>query len=201
MPNSLLQTKLFSPPLRQGLVARPHLIETFSAGVTGKMTLVSAPAGYGKTTAVIEWLSQVERPYAWLSLDDEDNDPHRFFTYVIAALGPIVGSQDLALPSTALPIKAVTTLLANQLLSISEQIILVLDDYHRIETSAIHEAITFLCESLPPNLHWVLISRSDPPLPLARMRARGDLNEVRQKDLRLYISANMRHYAQQCENH
>lgn len=187
MSQILSQMKLFKPVLRSSLVPRLRLIEKLDKGFTGKMTLISAPAGFGKTTAATNWLSQLQRPLGWLSLDEDDNDPHRFFTYVKAALAPMTGTRESHQTFPALSVKAMTTLLLNNLLELSEPGVLVLDDYHLIETESIHEAMAFLCTQLPPALHLVLITRSDPPLPLARMRARGELNELRQKDLRFTL--------------
>ena len=184
METVLLQTKFHIPPTRPNLVPRPHLIAKLNDGLAGKVTIISAPAGFGKTTLIANWLAQGQRPFGWLSLDEEDNDPHRFFTYAAAALQSISGEVEIIQPSPNLPIKAMTTLLVNNLIQLSEPGVLILDDYHLIETESIHEALTFLCDHLPSRLHLVLITRSDPPLSLARMRVGGDLNEVREKDLR-----------------
>lgn len=183
----LLQTKLFKPPLKRSLVPRTHLIGKLDKGLAGKVTIVSAPAGFGKTSVIAAWLAQMQRPLGWISLDEEDNDPHRFFAYLVAALTPVAEGVELFQPAPTLSIEAMTTQLVNNLARMSEPGILVLDDYHLIDTKAIHEAMAFLCERLPPVLHLVLITRSDPPLPLARMRARGELNEIRQTDLRFSL--------------
>ena len=188
MPETLLQTKLFKPALRPQTVPRTRLLEKLDKGLPGKVSLVSAPAGFGKTTLVAAWLEKLKRPFSWLSLDEEDNDPVRFFTYITAALQSLSNTVEFTPPSANLPLKAMTTLLVNNLLQLSTPAVLVLDDYHLIKTEAIHEALTFLCDHLPPTLHLVLITRSDPPLPLARMRVRGELNEVRQKDVRFTVA-------------
>ena len=188
MAETLLQTKLFKPALRPLLVSRTRLLDKLDKGRSGKLNLVSAPAGFGKTTLVAAWLEKSRSPFSWLSLDDEDNDPNRFFTYVAAALQKLTNEVEFAPPSSNLPSNAVTKLLLNNLVQLSTPSVLVFDDYHLIKTEAIHEALTFICDHLPPTLHLVLITRSDPPLPLARLRVHGELNEVRQKDMRFTVA-------------
>jgi LuxR family maltose regulon positive regulatory protein len=208
----LLATKLHIPPPRPQLVPRPRLLERVRAGVQGKLTLISAPAGFGKTTLVATWLRQNEKlkienektsaesshsqfsifnsqfKVAWVSLDADDNDPTRFWTYVIAALKTVYPAMDTAvealLRSPQPPMDAVVTSLINAITPTDIEAALILDDYHLIDTSAIHTAVTFLLDHLPPHLHLVLISRADPPLPLTRLRSRGELTEVRVADLR-----------------
>lgn len=184
MTDTLLQTKLYIPFTRQSLVPRHQLIEKLNTGLNRKLTLICAPAGFGKTTLTTAWLAQLQRPFFWLSIDAEDNDPHRFFTYLGASLSPVLGENSTFAPASNLPAQAITTMLLNSLMQLTDPIVLILDDYHLIETEAIHESLTFLCGHLPPTLNLVLTSRSDPPLPLARMRVRGELNEIREKDLR-----------------
>jgi LuxR family maltose regulon positive regulatory protein len=197
MDEPLLQTKLYVPMtrpdpatrLRTSLVPRPHLVEQLDEGLPGKLTLISAPAGFGKTTLVSSWLEHVNLPAAWLSLDEDDNDWARFWTYFIAALQtiqPEVGTEVLALlqSSPLPPSHTLLTLLINGLTAISERFILVLDDYHTIETETIDQALDFFIEHLPPLMHLVLTSRVDPNLSLARLRASGQLNELRSADLR-----------------
>ena len=237
----LLRTKLYIPPPRHEQVLRPRLLERLDAGLEKKLTLLSAPAGFGKTTLVSEWIwskqygghaaagdradhetlsslapyshrRQVGLPtphFAWLSLDESDNDPTRFLTYLIAALQaalqsiePEIGKGALAALATPQPppVEAVLTALINDIAArsaahaSSARIVLVLDDYHLIqdtrpESAAVHDALTFLLEHLPPppssgGLHLVITTREDPPLPLARLRARGQLTELRGADLR-----------------
>jgi LuxR family maltose regulon positive regulatory protein len=190
----LLKTKLYIPPVRPGLVSRPRLIERLNAGLNRKLTLVSAPAGFGKTTLVSEWVQALggatpPRAIAWLSLDEGDNDPTRFLAYFVAALQTIeadVGKGALgALQSPQPPpAEAILTGLINEIAAIPDRIVLVLDDYHLIEAQSIHDALTFLLEHLPPQMHLVIASRDDPCLPLARLRARGQLTELRGADLR-----------------
>jgi LuxR family transcriptional regulator, maltose regulon positive regulatory protein len=190
-PNDLLlATKFNLPHLRSSLVRRSHLTERLQQGGEEALTLISAPAGFGKTTLLAQWLAENNTPVAWLSLEQEDNDPTRFLSYVIAALQTVdaqIGITALALLHTLHPPPPETliTLLTNDLAShATGDVILVLDDYHVIDAEPIHRAMTFLVEHLPPNMHLVLATRADPPLPLARMRARGQLTEVRASDLR-----------------
>ena len=192
MTSPLLQTKLYRPLARPTWVARPHLFTKLQAGLTGKLTLVAAPAGFGKTTLICAWLHQVAQPAVWLALDGGDNDLQRFLRYLIAALQlgePTVGQGALGLLQAPQPAPAEEVLIAllNDLATAPHPLILVLDDYHVIETPAIHQALTFLLEQLPPQLHLVITSRANPPLPLARLRARGLLSELRATDLRFTI--------------
>ena len=156
------------------------------------MTLLSAPAGYGKSTLINEWAHQVGLPVAWLSLDAGDNDPTRFLVYVIAALQKIdesIGDDLLGVlnSSQPIPMDALLTVLINQVNDISKEIILVLDDYHLIDAQPVHVAVSFLLEHQPTNLHLVISTRSDPRLPIAGLRGRGQLSELRQNDLRFTI--------------
>ena len=175
--NPLLRTKLYAPRPRSPLVPRSHLVERLQQGVEGVLTLVSAPAGFGKTTLLAQWLAETRRPVAWLSLEPEDNDPTRFLAYLIAALqtlDPHIGTTALALlhtPQPPLP-EPVLAELANELVSREGgDFVLVLDDYHIITADPIHRGMTFLLEHLPPQMHLILATRADPPLPLARLRA------------------------------
>ncbi len=198
MATPLLATKLYAPPSRSNWVPRQRLIERLSEGVQCKLTLISAPAGFGKTSLVTEWhASPAGRgvPLAWLSLDDDDNDPARFLAYLIAALETLpldagasaslgADAQALLQPRHRPPLKAVITMLVNSLSSLSAEVVLVLDDYHVIMAEPIHEAITYLLDHLPPRMHLIMTTRADPPLPLSRLRARGQLIELRTADLR-----------------
>jgi LuxR family maltose regulon positive regulatory protein len=184
----LLTTKLYAPSVPPDLVPRPALIERLNGGLQRKLTLISAPAGFGKTTLAAAWVSEAGRPVAWLSLDADDNDPARFLSYLIAALqgvdGGIGGSVLAMLQSpTPPPLTALLTALINDVASTPEPFILILDDYHLIETLAIHGQLGFLLEHGPPQLHLLLLSREDPPLPLPRLRARRQMVEIRQRDL------------------
>ena len=195
VPAPLLETKLYVPRSRRGLVPRPRLSERLDRGTASKLTLVSAPAGFGKTTLLTEWLAAGpaapadERLAAWLSLDRADNDPASFWTYVIAALRTVasgVGESALALLQAPQPppIETVLTALLNDLGAIAGDIVLVLDDYHVIDARDVQDGMAFLLDHLPPGLHVVIASRADPALPLARLRARGELAEIRAAELR-----------------
>jgi LuxR family transcriptional regulator, maltose regulon positive regulatory protein len=195
VPAALLGTKLYIPRSRRGLVPRPRLSERLDRGAASRLTLVSAPAGFGKTTLVTEWLAAGpaapadERLAAWLSLDRADNDPASFWTYVIAALRTVasgVGESALTLLQAPQPppIETVLTALLNDLGTTAGDIVLVLDDYHVIDTSDVQDGMAFLLDHLPPWLHVVIASRADPALPLARWRARGELAEIRAAELR-----------------
>jgi LuxR family maltose regulon positive regulatory protein len=158
-------------------------------GLAGRFTLISAPAGSGKTTLLSAWLTQCPCSAAWLSLDAGDNDPVRFLSYLIAALQtivPEVGKTARGLPRSPQPppIESVLTLLVNELCTLREDVVLVLDDYHAIATPVIHDAIAFLLDHLRPRMHLVIATRTDPPLPLSRWRGRGQLAEIRADDLR-----------------
>ena len=197
MHETLLRTKLFVPPLRSNLVPRPRLIERLNQGLqqNHKLTLVSAPAGFGKTTLVSEWVVGSDRPTAWLSPDEGDNDPIRFLTYLVAALQIIkenFAERVLALLQSPQPppTESILTALLNEISTISDKFILVLDDYDVIDATAVDastsvdDALTFLLEHLPPQMHLVITTREDPSLPLARYRVRGQLTELRASDLR-----------------
>jgi LuxR family maltose regulon positive regulatory protein len=188
-PAQLLATKLFVPSARATLVPRLPLIERLNEGLQRKLTLISAPAGFGKTTLLSAWLSGCDRPAAWLSLDEGDNDPTRFLIYLVAALrtiAPNIGAELLAVLQSPQPppTKTVLTALLNEISAIADIFVLVLDDYHRIEAKAVDDALAFLLEHLPAQMHLVIATREDPPLPLARLRARDELTELRVTDLR-----------------
>ncbi len=202
----LLATKLYIPPVRRpGLLSRPRLVERLKVGAAGKLTLISAPAGFGKTTLLAEWqhaLALTSIPssigrgepgararVAWLSLDEGDNDSVRFWRYVVAALQTIDASfgqvaQAALESSQPPPPEPLVTALINDVAAFSSPIILVLDDYHAIEAESIHTGLDFLLDHLPSQLHLVITSRADPPLSLARRRARRELTEIRTADLR-----------------
>ena len=186
---SILTTKLYIPLPRSNIVIRSRLLERLNEGLHHKLTLVSAPAGFGKTTLLSERLARRDQPAAWLSLDKGDNDPARFWSHFIAALqtiGPNIGAEALdALQSPQLPpIDSILTSLLNEIASILDDFILVLDDYHAVDSRKIDNALAFLIESLPPRMHLIIATREDPDLPLARLRARDQLVELRVKDLR-----------------
>ncbi len=189
----LLTTKLFLPPARASLVPRPRLTALVADGLSRPLTLISAPAGFGKTTLLAEWRAAEPGrafPLAWLSLDSEDNDPGRFLEYLIAAMAPIrpgFGDMPLALLRSPQPPpeQAILQHLIAEWSQPAPPFALVLDDYHVIKNRAIHEAVTFLLEHRPPALHLVILTRADPfGLPLARLRVRDHLTEIRAADLR-----------------
>jgi LuxR family maltose regulon positive regulatory protein len=191
MSAPLLTTKLYIPPPRPNLVPRPQLLRQLDEGLRlgHRLTLVSAPAGFGKTTLVTEWICSLTREVAWLSVDEEDNDPRRFFTYLVAALRQIDGqightAHGLLSAPQPPPAESLVTLLLSDLIATVEAFVLVLDDYHLIQAPQIHGALAFLLDHLPRVMHLVLVTRQDPPLPLARLRARGQISEIRERDLR-----------------
>lgn len=186
----LLTTKFTVPPVRSTLLPRKHLLDILDQSRSFPLTLLSATAGFGKTTLLSVWASQSTSQIAWLSLDEQDNDPTRFWTYVIAALrhsGSPVGEATLAMlhSSQPSPLTGALTSLINELAALSQDTALILDDYHLIRGQAIHESLQFLLDHLPPCLHLLLASRGDPQLSLARLRARGQVVEIREADLRL----------------
>src|SRR5512143_2110352 len=185
----LLHTKLRLPSIRSGLVPRPRLQDQVAQGMRGPLTVVTAPAGFGKTTVVASCVAGCGMPVAWLSLDKDDNQAGRFLKYLVAALqtaDPTLGSETAQLMAGAQPAppEAVLTHLINDLDPRDREMALVLDDYHFVSNPAVHSATAFLLEHLPSTFHLVIATRSDPPLPLARLRARGQMVELRAADLR-----------------
>ncbi len=180
MRDPLLTTKFLTPQPHRARVARPRLYDRLEAGMESRLTTVSAPAGFGKTALLSAWRAarvNEERSIGWLSLDESDDDPTRFWTYVIAALQrvrPGVGEQALILLDTPRsPIESLLSSLINDVAEVSQDLILILDDYHLVRAEPIHRAVGFLLERVPPQMHLVVSGRADPPLPLARLRARG----------------------------
>jgi LuxR family maltose regulon positive regulatory protein len=194
MPSPLVRTKLFVPQVRRGLVPRPRLTERLSRTRQPRLTLVSAPPGFGKTTLLAAWLAAdatAERPAAWVSLEESEREPGSFWTYVVTALdaaAPGVGAGALALLQTGNPpMQTVLTTVLNELGALPSGLDLVLDDYHLADGPAIAADMTYLLEHLPAYVHLVISTRADPALPLARLRARGELVEVRAADLRFTL--------------
>jgi LuxR family maltose regulon positive regulatory protein len=189
MSTPILATKLYVPPPRPEAVPRPRLVERLNEGLQRKLTLISAPAGSGKTTLIGEWVATLPRPAAWLSLDEGDNDPTRFLSYLIAALRTIAPNMGegvlgaLGSPQPP-PAESILTTLLNELAAVDEDLVLVLDDYHVLDSGAVDDALTFLLEHLPPRVKLVIATREDPPLPIARLRARGQMGELRAAELR-----------------
>ncbi|MFZ1629066.1 MAG: LuxR family transcriptional regulator, partial [Anaerolineae bacterium] len=213
MSTTVLATKLYIPPPRPKVVLRPRLIARLNEGLHGKLTLISAPAGFGKTTLVSEWVnnlrftsddfrldaanggeivnlkSQIANRVAWLSLDAGDSDPTRFLAYLVAALQTLfagIGAGVMAALESPQPppIEPLLTILLNQIAAIPADFILVLDDYHTIDSKPVDQALTFLVEHQPPQMRLVIATREDPQFPLARLRARGQMTELRAADLR-----------------
>lgn len=194
MQTSLLTNKLYFPATRPALVPRPRLLERLQAGLHSPLTLISAPAGYGKTTLLSEWRAGpgAGLPVGWLSLDPADNDDSLFFQYLAACMDasvPGVSKSTLSLlqSSESPPGEAIMTSLVNGLSGLTRDFILALDDYHVIENPKIHRALAFLLDHLPAHLHLVLLTRADPPLPVARLRARGQMTEIRAEHLRFSV--------------
>ena len=187
--DALTATKLHIPRARHGLVPRPRLVDWLTEALAGELTVVCAPVGFGKTALLADWARHSGRTVAWLSLDTADNDPVRFWRHVAAALGGVrarAGQRltDLLGPRPPRSLEAVLTTLVNELAAVPGEVVLVLDDYHLIETPAVHESVVFLLEHLPAGLRLAMACRADPPLPLARLRARGELAELRADQLR-----------------
>ncbi|MBP8001710.1 MAG: tetratricopeptide repeat protein [Chloroflexi bacterium] len=189
MSGDLLQTKLFVPRPRPSFIPRPHLIAKLNQGAHHKLTLISAPAGFGKTTLVSEWIAGCKRPFAWLSLDERDSDLTRFLAYFMAALqtlAPEIGKRASGILDSPEqpPPESILTILLNEIATLPEEFALVLDDYHVLDAPAVDQALTFFLEYLPPQMHLIIATREDPSLPLARLRVRGQLTELRAADLR-----------------
>lgn len=189
----ILATKLYIPTPRPELVLRPRLIERLNEGMHRKLTLISAPAGFGKTTLISEWVAGCKRPSAWLSMDEGDNDPIRFLAYLVAALQTIaanIGGGVLGVlhSSQTLPTESILTALLNEITTVPDNFTLVLDDYHVIDAKPVDDVLAFLLEHLPPQMHLVIATREDPNLPLARLRVRSQLTELRITDLRFTLS-------------
>jgi LuxR family maltose regulon positive regulatory protein len=185
----ILATKLSTPPLRSKLVPRLRLIQKLNHGLECSLILVSAPAGYGKSTLLSAWLNQLEFPSVWLSLDENDNDPYRFVAYLNAACHQIDPSTDFAVESRSNlnpqpEIEVLLTPLINHLAGLTQPCCLVLDDYHLVQEHTVHQFVTFLLEHHPEQFHLVISTRADPPLPLAKLRAKGEMLELRMADLR-----------------
>lgn len=185
----ILETKLNRPHLPKRLVSRPDLIKRLSSGLSRKLTVISAPAGYGKTTLLCQWIGQINRPAAWYSIDKTDNDKVHFFTYLISAIQKIhpgVGHDSLRLfqAQSKMPsMEYILGILINDISSIKDDFLLVIDDYHLIDSKDVHNNFFYLLEHLPPRMHVVIATRSDPPIMLARLRSQAQIVELRANDL------------------
>jgi LuxR family maltose regulon positive regulatory protein len=189
LDDPLVATKLYVPRPPPQLVRRPHLVERLRQGVECHLTLIAAPAGFGKTTLLSAWLQDAPVSSAWVSLDSGDDDPTRFWSYTLAALdGAHVGLGAIGLSLLQSPqpppLEIILTAVINSATALPEELVLVFDDYHVITTQPVHTSVTFLLDHLPAHLHLVIATRADPPLPLARLRTRGQLVEIRSTDLR-----------------
>jgi LuxR family transcriptional regulator, maltose regulon positive regulatory protein len=185
-----LSTKLFPPQPSEDLVKRDELTTRLEKGLNKSITIIAAPPGFGKTTLLSAWLSKrPDKKVAWYSLDEDDNEPGRFFAYIAASLRPLepdpIPALDALLEAGSTNPRELSAALLNDLSEfVSKSVVLVLDDYHHITSQAIHDAVAYLIDHLPSNIHLVFISRADPPLPLGRWRVRGQLTEIRADDLR-----------------
>lgn len=187
MSVELLNTKLYIPSVRPNLLPRPRLFDQLALTPANRLFLISAPAGYGKSTLVSSWLEANPSPTAWLSLDASDNDPIQFLQYLIRALEPIIPSVKIELPGMLQGLPTDSQL--NRILNVVGQqpcsFVLVLDDFHLIQSQSVLDLVTVLIERMPPQIRVILISRTDPPLPLARWRTRHQMVEIRADQLRL----------------
>ncbi|MDY7035475.1 MAG: helix-turn-helix transcriptional regulator, partial [Thermodesulfobacteriota bacterium] len=184
----VLKTRLYIPPICPHLVSRPRLTKKLNEGIGLKLTLISAPAGFGKTTLLSDWVHINEIPVAWLSLHKSDNDPVHFLTYVITTLQSIettIGKAALTLLKSPQlpPVEYLLTSLINDITSVKEDFALVLDDYQQVDVKPIHSIITFLLDHMPQQMHLIIATRSDPPLPLSRLRSQNQMIELRAADI------------------
>ncbi len=191
MPGSMIKTKINIPALKRDLVLRKRISAALSDGLRAgrKLTIISAPAGFGKTTLVCEWLEAGKLPAAWISLDENDGDPARFLTYLVSALQTLIagiGDEILGALQSAQTVSTqeLTTILLNELDSVEDDFCLVLDDYHAIDSKAVDKLLAFFIDHMPRQMHLVLTTREDPALPLARLRAKNQLTEIRAAELR-----------------
>ncbi len=193
MSTPILATKLYIPPPRPGVVNRRRLLGRLDEGLYRKLTLISAPAGFGKTTLVSEWAAGCQPPVAWLSLDEGDNVPSRFLVSLVSALQTIKPNTGAGMLSVLQapqppPIEGILAALLNEIATIPDDFVLVLDDYHLVDAQSVDQALNFLLNHAPPQMHLIVATREDPQMPLARYRARGELTELRAPDLRFTIT-------------
>jgi LuxR family maltose regulon positive regulatory protein len=196
----LIRSKLERPPLPGRLVERPRLAERLDTKTGARVTLISAPAGYGKTTAALQWMATVDGAVAWISLDEGDRDPERFARYLVAALGEVSGarfekSRALFEARTPPPWTFFCEALVAELGGMSEDTVLVLEDYHLIDAPDVHDLVELMVERSPTKLHIAVMTRFDPPWPLVRWRTRGWLSELRARDLRFSVEETAEFFA------
>ena len=191
----LFTTKFYAPQLSVDLVRHPRLYKRLDEGLTRKLTLTSAPTGFGKSTLVTGWLSEREHLVAWLSLDGGDNNPVRFWTYLIRAIQTVHReacgeAHQIVSASQMRRVEPVEISLINDIYQLPHDLILILDDYHIIESEGVHAGLSYLLEHQPPNLHIVLITRIDPSISLTRVRAQGQMVEIMAEDLQFSMEEN-----------
>jgi LuxR family maltose regulon positive regulatory protein len=201
MEAPLLQTKFYTPQPQTSHIPRPQLVERINEGIERKLTLITAPAGFGKTSLLSQWVSQSRRSVSWLSLEEDDDEIARFLSYFILALQNIhehIGAELLAAlqNSQSLQINTFLAMLVNEISLIAADFSLILDDYHVIATTSIHEALVFVLDHSPPTLHLIIAGRADPFFPISRYRARGELIELRMEDLRFSAEETKRYLNQ-----
>lgn len=185
----ILSTKLYIPPLQPKTVLRTHLIKQLNKGAKGKLTLISASAGFGKTILLCQWVENYDYPVGWISLDEEHNDPMRFLLYLLGAIQSAKANIDESILGMVLspqppPYKTILTLLINEIANLEDDFSLILDDYHLIDSKEVDDALTFLIDNIPSQMHLIISTRVDPRLPIARMRAQGQMVEIRVADMR-----------------
>jgi LuxR family maltose regulon positive regulatory protein len=193
MIGMILSTKLFIPSLGENMIPRPALIDRLNEGMHGKLTLISASAGFGKTSLLSQWIDCCGQRVAWLSLDEQDSDPSRFLSYLVAALQTVDSTIGAGwtgvLQSTQSPtVETIMIGLINEIAALPYKLFVILDDYHLIKSIQVNDALCFLLDHMPPLMHLVIATREDPPLPLPRLRAKGQLTEIRMADLRFNLT-------------
>jgi LuxR family transcriptional regulator, maltose regulon positive regulatory protein len=192
MSTEIITTKLFKPSPPPNLVSRPRLLHHLESGATGKLTLISAQAGFGKTTLLSEWINQCNKPVCWLSLDEWDNNPHRFIKYFIFALQRLnsaFGENALLELQSSQPLQTeiILTHLINEIIATAEPFVFVMDDYHVITDPEIQQMLLFLLDHMPSQMHLIISSRSDPPWPRSRLKVRDEILEIRSQELRFTL--------------
>lgn len=186
--NPLLATKLFVPKLRSAIIHRNRLTDKLDNGLSGRLTLLCASTGFGKTTLLIDWVSTSTRPVAWVSLDRTENDPTRFFNYLIGAMQKAAktlgkSTQTMLETNETFPVESITANLINEISEARTKLLLILDDFHAIENPDVYRIIEFLLDNMPDNMHLAISSRADPPFPVSRLKVQNQVTEIRSADL------------------